>query len=268
MASYDPAFMSVLQQHSSLSDFLDTFFGFMSRKTDLFESLSRDKGFNEGEAEKIVLAAFRKRMTLHKESHSSSSGPSPCVPPVTNSPQPRQPSSTSSTYNGGRTERYSWSQTLEEVTVEIPVPLNTKKASVHVEILPKQLSVRVGDFLVVQGSLAGAVNRTESTWTFSANVVTITLEKTTPTWWKTVLEGDSEIDTSKVDSTRKLTDLDDQTQAKIRQLMFDQQQKSRGLPTSEELLLERSLKAAWNAEDSPFKDTPFDASVIRPSNSL
>ena len=44
--------------------------------------------------------------------------------------------------------------------------------------------------------------------------------------------------------------------------MFDQDQKRRNLPTSDELKNEDMLKDAWNAEGSPFKGMPFDPSRV------
>ena len=44
--------------------------------------------------------------------------------------------------------------------------------------------------------------------------------------------------------------------------MFDQHQKRLGKPTSDELKNEDMLRAAWNAEGSPFKGQPFDPSMV------
>ena len=52
------------------------------------------------------------------------------------------------------------------------------------------------------------------------------------------------------------------SQGAIRKIMFDQEQKRKGLPTSDELKNEDMLRKAWDAEGSPFKGTPFDPSAI------
>ena len=44
--------------------------------------------------------------------------------------------------------------------------------------------------------------------------------------------------------------------------MFDQDQKRRGLPTSDDTKNEEMLRKAWDAEGSPFKGTPFDPSKV------
>jgi len=64
--------------------------------------------------------------------------------------------------------------------------------------------------------------------------VSIYLEKERETWWKSALHGEEEIDTTKVDSTRSMYDYDSETQGAIRKIMFDQDQKRKGLPSSDD----------------------------------
>ena len=65
--------------------------------------------------------------------------------------------------------------------------------------------------------------------------VVITLDKGRNTWWKHIIQGHPEIDTNKVDSSQKIDEYDESTQAAIRKIMFDQKQKRLGLQTSEEI---------------------------------
>lgn len=61
------------------------------------------------------------------------------------------------------------------------------------------------------------------------------LAKVRERWWERVLSGDKNaIDVRKIDCSRPMTDLDDESQTKIEQLMYDQRQKQLGLPTSEQ----------------------------------
>ena len=57
-------------------------------------------------------------------------------------------------------------------------------------------------------------------------------------------------------------DYDPETQGAIRKIMFDQHQKRLGKPTSDEMKNEDMLRAAWDAEGSPFKGQPFDPSMV------
>lgn len=57
------------------------------------------------------------------------------------------------------------------------------------------------------------------------------------------------INTRKIDCSRPMTDLDDEAQAKIEEMMYNQRQKQLGLPQSHEQVssLERKEKSSVNA---------------------
>lgn len=67
---------------------------------------------------------------------------------------------------------------------------------------------------VLSGTLPGTILREGSLWNVDSadGVVVVTLEKVVKIWWACALEGDAEIDTSKVDSTKKVGDYDEDTQ--------------------------------------------------------
>ena len=67
---------------------------------------------------------------------------------------------------------------------------------------------------------------------------------------------------TKVDSTKDIKDYDEDTQAEIRRIMFDQEQKRKGLPTSDEMRNQELLRKAWHAEGSPFAGQPFDPAAV------
>lgn len=52
----------------------------------------------------------------------------------------------------------------------------------------------------------------------------------------------------------------------MKKIMYEQQRKQMGLPTTEEESQQEMLKKAWNAEGSPFKGQPFDPSKFNLSN--
>ncbi len=62
-------------------------------------------------------------------------------------------------------------------------------------------------------------------------------------WWHCVIKGDLEIDTQKVQpENSKLADLDFETRGAVEKMMFDSQQKARGLPTSDDLKKQEMMK--------------------------
>ena len=66
--------------------------------------------------------------------------------------------------------------------------------------------------------------------------IIVSLEKREERFWTAVLEGDAEIDKTKVDTTRDISDFDEQTQSDFEHVMYDHRQKLQGKPTSQELV--------------------------------
>lgn len=154
--------------------------------------------------------------------------------------------------NGGSTFRYVWTQTLEEVTVHIPLPEGTRAKDLNVKINANSLHIRSKEgsgassstyIDPIEGTLFGKIRPSESTWTLETTTHSVSqtkvttlqfiLDKIHKTWWDIVLSGDTPlIDTTMVDSTRHISTYDEDTQGEIRRIMHDQRQERLGLPTS------------------------------------
>ena len=61
-------------------------------------------------------------------------------------------------------------------------------------------------------------------------VFTLTLDKAVETWWRSVVPGHPEIDATGVDSTQSVDSYDDETQAAIRKIMWEEDQRRRAGP--------------------------------------
>lgn len=141
--------------------------------------------------------------------------------------------------NGGTTATYSWTQTLQEAQASFPVPAGTKSRQVDVVITATKLRVGLkGSTPLADGALFKKVKVDDSFWTLEdGNRVCVYLQKENQMeWWKTIVQGDAEIDTKKVQpENSKLGDLDADTRQTVEKMMFDQRQKALGLPSSDDL---------------------------------
>ena len=187
-------------------------------------------------------------------------------------PSVRPPRMQANTTGGGVTDRYHWTQTLHEVTVYVAVPPGTKGKDIEFEIKPRRVRLALknssglsdSDRDILTGDLGGIVRHHEAVWTLEdRTTVILTMEKAVETWWSSVIKGDAEIDTTKVDSTRNVSDYDPVTQGHIRKIMYDQRQKALGLPTSEEQKTNELLEKAKNLPGSPFSQEYLASAVAQ-----
>lgn len=135
-------------------------------------------------------------------------------------------------------DTYTWTQTLSEIDLTVPVAKGTLVRDLHISIARTHLTVSVGNHVLIDGELFKEVRPEESTWSFEDGaIVHICIEKQNrQEWWECVIKGHTKIDTTKiVPETSKLSDLDPETRAMVEKMMFDQRQKEQGLPTSDEM---------------------------------
>ncbi|CAI5740804.1 unnamed protein product [Peronospora destructor] len=148
--------------------------------------------------------------------------------------------------NGGQTDKYVWTQTLQEAQVNFAVPEGTKSRQVDVDFRAGKLKVGLrGGETFVDGLLYNKVKVDDSFWTLEdSNRICVYLQKDNQMeWWKTIIQGDAEIDTQKVQpENSKLGDLDSDTRQTVEKMMFDQRQKAMGLPTSEDMQKQEVLQ--------------------------
>jgi len=76
-------------------------------------------------------------------------------------------------------------------------------------------------------------------------MVKINLEKVEERWWEAVLVDEPKISVRKIDPSRPMTDLDNEAQAKIEELMYNEHQKRLGLPQSHEKVCSALYVYMW-----------------------
>jgi len=128
----------------------------------------------------------------------------------------------------------------------VPVPKGTRARDLVVVISKKKLSVGFkGKEPILVGDLCQDIKVEDSTWTLEdQSSVEIHLEKVNKMqWWENVLTHHPKIDTKKIQpENSKLSDLDGETRGMVEKMMFDNQQKQLGKPTSDEIKKQETLK--------------------------
>jgi len=134
---------------------------------------------------------------------------------------------------------YKWTQALGDVDLVIPVTKGTRARDLAISITKKKLSVGFkGQEPIMAGDLCQDIKLEESTWTLEdQQEIQIHLEKVNKQqWWANVLTHHPKLDTTKIQpENSKLSDLDGETRGMVEKMMFDNQQKQMGKPTSDEL---------------------------------
>ncbi|KAK9434852.1 Nuclear movement protein nudC [Metarhizium brunneum] len=137
---------------------------------------------------------------------------------------------------------YKWQQTIAELNVTFTVPGNMKSKDLIIDIKKQSLTAGIkGQEPVIKGDLPHAIHVDDSTWTLSTNAdgtktVEIQLDKVNKMeWWAHVITSAPTIDVTKIQpDSSKLSDLDGETRGMVEKMMYDQRQKEKGLPSSDE----------------------------------
>ncbi|GMP70557.1 hypothetical protein CsSME_00029362 [Camellia sinensis var. sinensis] len=148
--------------------------------------------------------------------------------------------------NGLDLDNYSWVQTLQEVTINIPVPPGTKSREIACEMKKNHLKVGLkGQPPIIDGELFQSIKVEDCFWSLEdqKSISVLLTKQNQMEWWKSLVKGDPEVDTQKVEpESSKLSDLDPETRSTVEKMMFDQRQKTMGLPTSDEMQKQELLK--------------------------
>lgn len=139
--------------------------------------------------------------------------------------------------------RYSWSQGDNDVTIKVPLPENTSSKMLDVKIDTNLLSVALknnGGSKILAGKLFKPIKAEDSTWCVEdKKILVIILYKSNrqfEEWWPHVVDSEPQCDFKTLKPPSKhMRELDQGAQAQIQKMMFDQEQKRKGLQTSDEI---------------------------------
>ncbi|CAI0467756.1 unnamed protein product, partial [Linum tenue] len=107
----------------------------------------------------------------------------------------RQHFSASKFRQWARPGNYSWGQSLEEVTITVPVPAGTKSRQIVCEIKKKslKLGLKGEPAMIIDGELFGPVKVSDSFWQLedqkTVSVLLTKFEEKNKSWWKSLVKG-------------------------------------------------------------------------------
>lgn len=206
---FDGMYMNLAQQIGGIDNLLDSFFGFLRRKTDFFAGAVNDgapketvvKAFqknkdraDEERKEKVAKEKKRKaeeekrkaRLDAEKAKQQKQDDESRVVDITEETPAPAPAASASDTKdgeeaeeegkgavpinNGGICENYRWTQTLQDLQVLVSVPKGTRAKDLVVDISKKRLKVGVkGKEPIVDGEMHQTVKCEDCFWSVEDN---------------------------------------------------------------------------------------------------
>ena len=124
--------------------------------------------------------------------------------------------------------------------------MGTKAKSVIVNFDNKTLQAGLkGEPFIINGELHKRIIVDDSLWNLEDNkdLCIILRKERKNEWWKGVVRGDPEIDISKISSDQiPFSELDLESKQSAEKLRFDARQKAKGLPLSEEIEQQDTLK--------------------------
>jgi len=282
---FDGVLMNIVQQSSGINGFFEAFFGFLRRKTDYFsnpqdakellmknfeahktiyeenkrvEELNRKKKEEDRKRkeelknQKVVEVTDEEAQKIQEEAKKPQTEETKEVKKQEGEEEEEEEGAIP-VNNGGATDRYVWTQTLGEITINFFIPQEATGRQIKVNVTPNNIKVLFKGEVLVEGEFEKRIKPDEMVWTIDTlegkKVLSFTVDKYEGmNWWKCALKGDPIINTKKIEpENSKLGDLDGETRNTVEKMMIDQQRKAAGKPTLEEESKQEMLKKFMDA---------------------
>ncbi|KYQ89749.1 nuclear distribution protein C like protein [Tieghemostelium lacteum] len=142
---------------------------------------------------------------------------------------------------------YKWTQTLSDVTVTIlsDTPVRSRDLLIKIETDSLLVRNKTTDKTYIDGKLHASIKKSNSIWSIEdgKNIVIELAKLKNQEWWKCVIQGHPEIDTTQIKpENSQLSDLDGETRSMVEKMMFNQRQKAQGLPTTDDMDKQNAYK--------------------------
>ena len=152
-----------------------------------------------------------------------------------------------------------------EVTVYYHLPDGTKAKDLKINMAIKNCKIDILGKTVLEKEWFKPIKMEDSLWCIETDrdgrrCIQLCLTKLKDqNWWDMVWKGEPKINTGSVEpENSKLSDLEGETRGVVEKMMFDQQQKKQGLPSSDEIEKKDKLSAFMAAHpEMDFSKTKF-----------
>lgn len=130
--------------------------------------------------------------------------------------------------NGGITSLYSWTQSLKDFSLIIPIDEEVKSKQIKLDYTKFDFNLKIkGKDYLTGKKFPKEIRTPEFVWTIEVNEMTdektlnITCEKMNQMeWWESMFEGDQKINLDKINAEQSnLSDLDGETRQTVEKMM-------------------------------------------------
>nr|KAF6444661.1 nuclear distribution C, dynein complex regulator [Molossus molossus] len=249
---FDGMLLAMAQQHEGgVQELVNTFFSFLRRKTDFFV------GGEEGMAEKLITQTFNHHNQLAQKARREKRARQETERREKAERAARLARETKSESSGPQIKELT-DEEAERLQLEID---QKKDAENHEAQLkngslgsPKKQEAEEEedeedekDKGKLKPNIGNGADLSNYRWTQTLSELDVSdkarAEINKMEWWSRLVSSDPEINTKKINpENSKLSDLDSETRSMVEKMMYDQRQKSMGLPTSDEQKKQEILK--------------------------